>query len=73
MVVFVDDILIYSKTPEEHALHLWIALQTLKEHQLFAKREMCEFWMPEVKFLGHVVSREGISVDPTKIEVVLNW
>ena len=73
VIVFVDDILIYSKTPEEHALHLRIALQALREHQLFAKREKCEFWMPEVKFLGHVVSREGILVDPAKIEVVLNW
>ena len=73
MVVFVDDILIYSKTPEEHALDLRIVLQTLREHQLFAKKEKCKFWMLEVKFLGHIVSREGISVDPVKIEVVLNW
>ena len=73
MVVFVDDILIYSKIPEEHALHLWITLQMLREHQLFAKREKCKFWMSEVKFLGHVVSRENISVDPAKIEAVFNW
>ena len=73
VVVFVDDILVYSRTAEKHAQHLWIMLQTLREHQLYAKKEKCDFWLPEVKFLGHVVSKEGISVDPAKIEVVLNW
>ena len=73
IIVFIDDILIYSKNEEEHAEHLRIALQTLREHGLYAKREKCDFWMTKVKFLGHVVSEEGISVDPSKIEAVLNW
>ena len=60
MVVFVDDILIYSRSEEEHEDHLRIVLQALKEHQLYAKFNKCEFWLTEVRFLGHVVSdREG--------------
>ena len=56
VVVFIDDILVYFKTREEHADHLRIVLQTLRDHQLYAKREKCDFWMTKVKFLGHVVS-----------------
>ena len=70
-MVFIDDILVYSKTREEHADHLRIVLQTLRDHQLFAKREKCDFWIREVKFLGHVVSQEGISIDPAKVEVII--
>ena len=55
VIVFIDDILIYSRTPEEHERHLTIVLQTLREHKLYAKMSKCEFWMKEVKFLGHVV------------------
>ena len=73
VVVFVDDILVYSKIPEEHPRHLHIVLQTLREHQLYSKKEKCEFWLSEVKFLGHVVSKEGISIDPAKIDAMLNW
>ena len=73
VVVFIDDILIYSKTREGHAKHLRIVLQTLRDHQLYAKRSKCDFWMTEVKFLGHVISHEVISVDPSKIESVLEW
>ena len=73
VVVFIDDILIYSKTREEHARHLGIVLQTLRNHGLYAKREKCDFWMQEVKFLGHVVCKGGIAVDPSKVETVLNW
>ena len=71
VIVFIDDIVIFSKTEEEHAEHLRIVLQVLRENQLYANQKKCEFWLSEVKFLGHVVSREGISVDPSKIEVVM--
>ncbi|CAL9026375.1 unnamed protein product [Prunus brigantina] len=73
VIVFIDDILIYSSSQEEHEQHLSIVLQTLREHKLFAKLSKCEFWLTEVKFLGHVISKEGIAVDPAKVEAVLNW
>ncbi|KAM7492457.1 hypothetical protein LguiA_035378 [Lonicera macranthoides] len=73
VVVFIDDILIYSKSDEEHENHLRLALQVLRDHQLYAKLSKCDFWMSKVKFLGHVVSSNGISIDPTKIEAVLKW
>ena len=60
VVVFIDDILIYSKTPQEHETHLHLVLQTLREKKLYANLKKCEFWLTTVKFLGHVVSREGI-------------
>ena len=61
VVVFIDDILIYSKSEEEHEDHLRIVLQALREHQLYAKFSKCEFWLTEVRFLGHVVSALGVS------------
>jgi len=73
VVVFIDDILVYSKDKEEHAHHLQIVLQTLREHQLYAKLKKCEFWLEEVVFLGHVVSKEGIKVDPEKMKVIMEW
>jgi hypothetical protein len=71
VVVFIDDILVYSKTEEEHAEHLWLVLGTLREHQLYAKFSKCEFWLKEVGFLGHVFSAGGVSVDPSKITSIM--
>ena len=70
VVVFLDDILVYSKSEEEHAEHLRMILRTLREHQLYAKFSKCQFWLKEVGFLGHVVSAGGISVDPSLVERV---
>ncbi|KAL5853171.1 hypothetical protein ACOSQ3_008289 [Xanthoceras sorbifolium] len=67
VVVFIDDILIYSQSPEEHDRHLRIVLQTLREKKLYAKFSKCEFWLNEIAFLGHVVSADGIKADPKKI------
>ena len=73
VMVFIDDILMYSKDAQEHEHHLRIVLQILRESRLFAKLSKCDFWLKEVSFLGHIVSAEGIRVDPVKIEVVMNW
>ena len=73
VVVFVDDILIYSKWEEEHEDHLRIVLQSLRDHQLYAKFSKCEFWLTEVRFLGHVVSASGVSVDSEKVKAVMGW
>ena len=73
VIVFIDDILVYSSSKEEHAEHLRKILQTLREHQLYAKFIKCQFWLDRVAFLGHVVSAEGISVDPQKIEAIVDW
>ena len=73
VMVFIDDILVYSKDWEDHDTHLWVMLETLRNEQLYAKMSKCEFWLREVSFLGHVVSEEGIRVDLSKIEVILEW
>jgi hypothetical protein len=73
VIVFIDDILVYSRGEEEHVEHLHLALQKLREHRLYAKLSKCEFWMKQVAFLGHIISKGGISVDPSKIQVVLSW
>jgi hypothetical protein len=67
VVVFINDILVYSQNEEEHAEHLIIVLTRLRDKQLYAKFSKCEFWLKKVPFLGHVLSEEGISVDPTKV------
>jgi hypothetical protein len=73
VVVFIDDILVFSKSRKEHEEHLRIVLQRLHDHQLYAKFSMYEFWLTEVQFLGHMISSEGISVDPSKVREVLDW
>ncbi|KAK1608773.1 hypothetical protein QYE76_032446 [Lolium multiflorum] len=73
VIVFIDDILIYSKDKAEHAEHLRIVLQTLREHQLYAKFSKCEFWLDQVEFLGHVINKDGIAVNPSKVAAVLEW
>jgi len=73
VVVFIDDILVFSKTEAEHEEHLRLVLQKLREHQLYAKLSKCEFWLKEVSFLGHVISNGGVVVDPKKVSDVLSW
>jgi hypothetical protein len=73
VVVFIDDILIYSKTKEEHEEHLRLALQKLREHQLYAKFSKCDFWLKEVSFIGHIITDGGISVDLAKVDNALKW
>jgi hypothetical protein len=73
VVVFIDDILIFSKNEEEHNEQLRMVLQKLRENQLYAKLNKCEFWLTEVSFLCHIISEGGISVDPSKVKNVLSW
>ncbi|KAJ9560732.1 hypothetical protein OSB04_005892 [Centaurea solstitialis] len=73
VIVFIDDILIYSKSKEEHVVHLREVLEILRRERLYAKFSKCAFWLEEVQFLGHIINREGIKVDPAKIEAVMNW
>jgi hypothetical protein len=70
VVVFIDDILVYSRSEEEHEEHLHLALQKLQEHRMYAKLSKCDFWMKQVAFLGHVISKGGISVDPSKVQEI---
>jgi hypothetical protein len=73
VVVFIDDILVYSRNEEDHANHLHIVLQCLRDHHLYVKFSKCDFWLKEIKFLGHTVSQEGIAVDLDKVLEVMNW
>jgi hypothetical protein len=73
VMVLIDDILVYSRSEEEHEEHLHLVLQKLREHRLYAKLSKCEFWMKQVAFLGHIISKGGISIDPSKVQDVLSW
>nr|GFC43865.1 putative reverse transcriptase domain-containing protein [Tanacetum cinerariifolium] len=73
VIVFIDDIFIYSKTRGEHVEQLSLVLELLKKEKLYAKFSKCEFWLREVQFLGHVINGNGIHVDPSKIKAVKNW
>jgi hypothetical protein len=73
VVVFIDDILIYSENEEDHAEHLRIVLTRLREHKLYVKFSKCEFWLRKVPFLGHILFGDGISVDPSKVKEVMDW
>jgi hypothetical protein len=73
VVVFIDDILIFSKMEEEHERHLSMVLETLRKNKFYAKLKKCEFWLSEVAYLGHVINREGICVDPSKVSTVVGW
>ena len=72
VIVFNDDILIYSKSAQEHEQHLRVVLEKLRAHKLYAKFSKCEFWLEKVAFLGHILTVEGVAVDPEKVEVVSN-
>ncbi|GKC60086.1 putative reverse transcriptase domain-containing protein, partial [Tanacetum coccineum] len=73
VIMFIDDIIIYSKTREEHVEHLRLVLELLKKEKLYAKFSKCEFWLREVQFLGHVINGNGIYIDPSKIKADKNW
>ena len=73
VVMFIDDILIYYENADDHIEHLRVVLSRLREHKLYAKFSKCEFWLRKVPFLGHVLSEDGILVDPSKVQEVLDW
>jgi len=73
VVVFIDDVLVYSKNEEDHTEHLRVVLTKLREHKLYAKFSKCEFWLRKLPFLGHVLSENGIFVDPSKVQEVMDW
>ncbi|MFV1332652.1 reverse transcriptase family protein, partial [Klebsiella pneumoniae] len=73
VIVFIDDILVYSKSKKDHEEHLRMVLEMLREKKLYAKFSKCEFWLDSVSFLGHVVSKDGVMVDPSMIEAMKSW
>jgi hypothetical protein len=73
VVIYIDDILVYSQSAEEHGQHLRIVLGKLRDHQLYTKFSKCEFWLQKVSFLGHILTAKGVAVDPEKVIEVANW
>jgi hypothetical protein len=73
VIVFLNNILVYSKSKEEHEKHLRMVLQVLREHQLYAKLRKCSFYQEQIHYLGHIISEEGITVDPEKIDAIREW
>ena len=73
VVIFIDDVLIYSKSAQEHEQHLRVVLEKLSAHKLYTKFSKCEFWLEKVAFLGNILTAEGVAVDPEKVEAVSNW
>ncbi|PKI54136.1 hypothetical protein CRG98_025468 [Punica granatum] len=73
VIVFIDDILVYSRNRDDHEEHLRVVLQVLRERKLYVKFSKCEFWLDQMGLLGHMISCDGVLVDPTKIEAILNW
>jgi hypothetical protein len=73
VMVFIDDILVYSRSEEEHEGHLHLVLQKLQDHMLYTKLSKCEFWLKQVAFLGHLILKGSISIDPSKVQDVLSW
>jgi hypothetical protein len=73
VVIFIDDIVIYSQSEEAHVDHLKLVLQRLREHQLYAKLSKCEFWIDKVLFLGHIINKDGLAMDSKKVADILNW
>jgi hypothetical protein len=72
-MVFIDDILVYPRSEEEHEEHLRLVLQKLRDHRLYAKLSKCEFWLKQVAFIGHIISKGDTSVDPSKVQDVVGW
>ena len=73
VIVFLDDILIYSKTKEDHEEHLRLVIQVLREHKLYAKLRKCSFYQGRIHYLGHIIYEEGVTVDPNKIRAIMDW
>lgn len=73
IIIFIDDILVYSDKESDHETHLWMTLQILRDNQLYAKFSKCDLWVKEVNFLGHIISKNDLSVDLAKIQTILEW
>ena len=73
VLLYLDDILVFSETEEEHEEHLRLVLDKLREHKFYAKFSKCEFWLKEVVYLGHIISTEGIKVDPSTVQAIVEW